>query len=181
MNDPGEWVPFFLIRHRERFAPHDWPADDSEEYVDMLEDWLAAFRGGSVSEDEATRASRRLTLNPPRWKREHLPAVIETVKTMRAERAPADSATTREGAASLSRNCPRCDGQGLATVVGRTEVRGEIVDYTASAHCVCHLGRFMRSRIAQQDEHLLRRVPDLANLPWGWRESYEPEPAGVAW
>lgn len=179
-SDPGEWIPFFLVRHRDRFAPHDWPADSTDEYIDMLTDWLDAFRAGGVSEDEANRASRRLSLSPPRWKREHLPAVVETIKTMRIERAPAgEFVTTRDGAAALSKNCPRCDGQGLATIVGKIEIRGEILDYNASAHCVCPLGRFMRAKLAQQDEHTFRRIPDLERLPWGWRELHEPEVVGA--
>jgi hypothetical protein len=83
-----DWLPGFLERHRARFDPFDWPTPDSGDYVDCLLDWQAAFAAKGVTEDEATRASRRLTFNPPKYRREHIPAMLATVASLRAERPP---------------------------------------------------------------------------------------------
>lgn len=175
------WVDGFLESHRGRFVPHDWPAADSDEYLDLLGDWIEAFRAAGVTEGEAVRASRRLTLAPPRWRRDHLPAVMETIRAMRAERAPAEAPETRDAAAAQSRDCARCGGQGLAPVTGTAERHGAFVEYSCAAHCVCPLGRWMRKTIAaaRGGEVLVRRIPDLDRLPYGFRETHPPEVAGT--
>jgi hypothetical protein len=81
-----DWLDPFLAAHRARFNPRDWPDADTADYRDFATDWLEAFADLQVSQDEADRASRRLTSKPPEWGRNHLPAVLMTVRTMRLER-----------------------------------------------------------------------------------------------
>lgn len=84
---------------------------------------------------------------------------------------------TRDEAQSQSRHCPRCQGGGLAhvylrqyrghrtaelDVLDRGEIVRRVIPAIVAAHCLCPLGRWMRSRI--DDRELLSRWPDLADV-----------------
>ena len=153
-----DWIEPFLVAHGERFKVHDWPFPGCDEYIDFVGDWIEAFAGLGVSQDESNRASRRLALNPPNWRRDHLPAVMATVKAMRADRGQDTSALTRESALSASRNCPHCGGGGLAPVVNRDPANKPP---HCGSHCVCPMGRWMRTQLAQKYPEDIRRIPDF--------------------
>ena len=76
-----EWIDDFLERHRARLDPFDWP--NEHEWFAYVGPWLAAFADDGVSEPEAEAASVRLALAPPRYRREHLPAVMAIVRETR--------------------------------------------------------------------------------------------------
>lgn len=164
------WISGFIDRHRARFDPHDWPADGSDEWREYLTGWVTAFATAQVSETEADSASIALVETPPNFRREHLPAVMKAVRERRPEAvAPA---STREAASDASKSCPHCSGSGITQVTGTFERSGELVERTVAAHCACPHGRWIRNRIAQQEEHLLKRIPDLAEVFAGrsaWR------------
>lgn len=175
-----EWLSDFLVRHRARFGPHDWPTQGSEEYDEFSRLWLTAFATGQVSESEADAASFRLGSDPPRFRNEHVVKVIEQVKAIRAERgAPSAS---RLDARERSLSCPHCSGNGICPVYhpdpDPTDRRPESV----GAHCVCEHGRWIRRWFGSSDEHrgLLRRIPDFADVLSGSSSWLLESPAFVA-
>jgi hypothetical protein len=83
---------------------------------------------------------------------------------------------SKDEAQQKSYGCPRCSGGGQVMVFDRDYdgsrtierdgvVRGEIkkVKFAAvvSAHCVCPIGRWMRSKTSRD---LMGRIPDLADV-----------------
>lgn len=88
------------------------------------------------------------------------------------------------GLRARSRDCPYCEGQGLAVVYSPTyrghpleRVRpasgpttlGHLVPAMVNASCLCPLGRWMRTRLKPED---LARTPDYADVLAGrsrWR------------
>jgi hypothetical protein len=174
------WLESFLAAHRERFNPHDWPDVSSDDFHDFMIDWLEAFADLQVSEEEANRASKRLTLDPPSWKRNHLPAVLKTVRAMRMERnTPSEAAQNIETAKAASVNCPHCDGGGLAYCFHALPVP-ERTPKQIAAHCICPMGRFMRGRIAVQDPVFFKRIPDFADVLAGRSTWLKDDPSGYA-
>jgi hypothetical protein len=175
-----DWLDKFLTDHRARFAVHDWPDADSDDYRDFMIDWLEAFADLQVSEEEANRASKHLTLDPPSWKRNHLPAVLKTVRAMRLERsAPSEAARDIAEAKAASVNCPHCDGGGLAYGFHPLPVP-ERTPKQVAAHCVCPMGRFMRNRVTIQDAPSLKHIPDFAEILAGRSTWLKDDPSGYA-
>lgn len=159
------WLAEFLEWHRSRFDPFDWPAPDSDEYVEYMIDWQKAFEGEDVSEDEARRASRRLSLAPPKYRREHLPALLAVLAAMRSARvSPTGEPLSRDAAKAASYRCEWCSGEGQLTLWHPDPSTRLRIPPTVGAHCVCQHGRFIRSKIAQSKdgEYLLKRIPDFA-------------------
>lgn len=78
-----DWIMDFLHRHRARFGPHDWPAPGSEEFAEFLHGWLNAFSRHSITREEADAASLKLVECPPRYRNDHLPALITSVEITR--------------------------------------------------------------------------------------------------
>lgn len=171
-----EWLDGFLKKFVRRLDPPEWPKLGTDEYTDYRDDWAYALKGHNVTEEEANEALMRLRQDPPQWLREHLPKFLACVTAMRQERAAIGQSDDRDTAQAASRDCPHCDGGGYARVYLR-QYRGssveelEVVDrggrvtrkaipVAVNAHCVCALGRWMRSKIRDLDT--LARVPDFA-------------------
>lgn len=177
---PAHWISEFMAAHRERFDPHDWPPGDSEKYAHMVEDWAAAFASEKITEPEARRASRRLVAKPPKYKREHLPAILNAIRHMRT--AGETKAATLDEAKRLAAECPRCDGHGWVIVYDPAPGSAAKRPKSIAATCVCALGRHSRecygsSRVSRET---LKRIPDLADIlagrvgPSGVRYQIEP-------
>lgn len=171
-----DWLPGFLNRYRQRWAPTDWPAADSEDHVEFARIWYDAFMklDPKPRESEADTASIRLGPDPPRWRNDHLPRVLAEIRAVRAANAVASPPDTREAAESGSRDCPHCGGCGHMRVYHRL-FAGDTGGYPQAtiedrhgltraiptavmAHCVCPLGRWTRSKF--RDVTLLGRIPD---------------------
>jgi hypothetical protein len=85
---------------------------------------------------------------------------------------------SRDEAASQSRGCADCGGSGQVRVYdpqydGRRSVERQVMMYGeyrrmrfptyVLGHCVCPMGRWMRSRFAR-DPEMLARIPDLMDV-----------------
>ncbi len=82
-----DWITGFLNSHRSRFHPGDWPRDESsDDALEFIRGWVTAFNLKGVTEAEADAASRTLVLDPPNFRREHIPRVIAAVEAARRER-----------------------------------------------------------------------------------------------
>jgi hypothetical protein len=161
-----DWISDFLGRHRARYLPNDWPAEDAvEENAAFLRGWITAFATRRISEQEAETASCRLTTNPPNYRREHVPMVVQAVEQLRAERNPqAVSGGTREAARDASRGCEYCGGGGLATAYHPWPSDEHRVAATAAAYCVCLHGRWIKRNHAETEPMLLRKFVDLDDV-----------------
>ncbi len=97
---------------------------------------------------------------------------------------------TRDEAQGRSRNCPHCSGSGQATVYDRdfdgrrvaerdVIVRGEIkrssFAMVVTAHCVCPMGEWMRSKA---DRDTIHRIPALLDVLAGRRRWTAQDPMG---
>lgn len=83
-----DWLPAFLARHRMRYRPFDWPEPDTEEEIVYARLWLRAFIERDVTEEEAEEASESLATQAPRYRSDHIPAVIRAVERERMRRRP---------------------------------------------------------------------------------------------
>lgn len=162
-----DWVEMFLSKHKLRYKPHDWPMEDSEEWGEFVKLWVGAFASHRISEDEADLASMRLATKPPRWQREHIPAVVNEVLASRPV-AFGPVPGEREEAQRQSKDCKYCGGNGLTTayhplyrgvsIVDVTDQYGEVIRRVvkAACHCVCQHGRWIRSKV--DDESRKRTI-----------------------
>lgn len=101
-----DWVGAFLIRHMDRFDPHDWPDPENETKWDLYERlWVVAFEHHKIMEHEAERASERLAETPPRYRKDHIPAVVKSILATRdaAHRAAAQTSLAKEVAEAKAR------------------------------------------------------------------------------
>lgn len=87
MPDVDDWLVNFLERHAKRYRPFDWPELWSDEGILFIEVWSRAFRREGVTEADADEASVNLGANPPRYRSDHLPAVLKAVREVREERS----------------------------------------------------------------------------------------------
>lgn len=169
-----EWLDGFLKKFVRRLKPPEWPEPGTDEYTDYRDDWAYALRGHNVTEEEADEVLMRLRQDPPQWLREHLPKFLACVTAIRQERTAKGQADDRDTAFEASKGCPHCHGHGLATIfhpdyVGdallvRPEMEGRERYAVArrSAHCVCAMGRWMRSKTRDLD--VLSKIPDLTDI-----------------
>lgn len=163
-----DWIKGFLKDHKARFDPNDWPVDDAtEELAEFVRGWVTAFNLKEVSEEEAKTASRRLVLNPPSWRREHIPMVVAAVMDIRAERNRSQGIApggTLEASRRASRQCPHCCGDGLTSVYHPWPSVEHRIAPTAAAYCVCPAGRHIKKIHAEQDADLLRHIVDFDHV-----------------
>lgn len=161
-----DWINEFLDGHQARFDPHDWPEEDADdEQREFIRGWVTAFNLKEVSRPEAEEASRRLALDPPNFRREHIPKVIAAVLALRAERGPrASGPSSRDAALLASKDCPHCGGCGLAVAYHPWPDAAKAIAPTTAAHCVCAYGRWIRRTHQEKNPELLRRIPDFGRV-----------------
>jgi hypothetical protein len=171
-----DWLDGFVVRHRRRHPRDDWPESEAFERL-----WLDAMLGMQPKprQAEAEAASASLRGEALAFPEDHPLAVVAAIELARSKPTVAGAAD-REEAARQSRDCPYCGGEGM-TVVYHPRYDGEpVVEATIggetrkiasrpAAHCVCALGRWMRSKTKPE---VLRRVFDLVEVlegrfpPW---------------
>ena len=171
-----DWIYGFLKRHLLRYPSADWPDPHTEDGQEFVKLWFQAFKLAGVTEVEADTASVRLASNPPRFRTDHIPAIIREVEAIRRANAAAATPHSRDEAERLARDCPRCEGLGLVLVfhpghdgsprAWYRKPNGENVlgPSRVAGHCTCALGRWMRSRT---EPEMKRRIPDLADIEAG--------------
>lgn len=165
--DPSEWIDEFFAIHIRKHPRDFWPDPDSEEGLELKNDWVVNLRDGNITFDEAKRASQKLLGNPPPFRDKHLPALLNSVASMRALRLATGEDTslhTHAGCKAASVNCPHCHGEGLVIVYHPQPDPEERIAPTAAAHCVCFLGRWIRARIGAQAPELVKRFVCLQEV-----------------
>jgi len=161
------WIAGFLERHRMRFAIDDWPVLGTEDFRDFGRMWIKAFTDNEITEEEANRASLWLGRMPPRFRMDHLPAMLKVILDVRAATAHLKFADLRTGFP----DCQYCSGIGFVTVY-RSDYQGSRVIFgsgglrgmspgSVNAHCICKLGRQLRARTSSD---VLGRIPDLGEV-----------------
>lgn len=174
-----DWIEGFLRRHKARFAPHDWPAEDAtEEWIEFLRGWITGFATRVVTEEEANAASIALASVPnrPKWRGEHLPAIIAQVEASRRASGN-ETGASREAVREASRDCPHCGGDGLATAwASRPDPLAS--PETVAAHCVCRHGRWIRQATNEKTPELIRRIPDFQAVLLGYLPGWLDHPPG---
>lgn len=159
----ADWVPAFIAMHRDRFDPHDWPAADSAKYEAMVEDWAVALAAERVTDAEARRASRRLVAKPPRYRRDHLPAILAAVRRMRADHDT--RAASLDEAKRLAAACERCGGHGWVSVYDPDPNYEARRPYAVAVACVCAYGAWIRSCYdTRKHRDMLKHLLSLADV-----------------
>lgn len=160
----------WLQEHHRLNERGDWPSDPR-----YYEPWRRRLDNLKADPATAAEASMRVAMAPPTWPREHLDAVCDAVVAIWRERDAGRGDTLRQRAAQgqklseaevgdvrkLSASCPWCEGNGLAIRHGRSDPTR-----TATLHCVCILGRWMRERHRRDAPDVFRRILDLAEHEW---------------
>lgn len=98
---------------------------------------------------------------------------------------------SRDEAQARSRNCEHCSGSGQAIVfdpdyTGRRVVDRQVIRHgeittkryamVVSAHCICPMGRWLRSRTERET---MDRIPDLADILAGRSRWLANDPTGL--
>lgn len=163
-----KWIVIFLRTHFARYPRYDWPVEGSEAWDEQVRMWTTAFATRRISQYDADLASLSLAANPPRFADGHIPAIVHAVAALQG----GNSASTddRTEAARQSRNCEYCGGNGMTTayhprydgsrtVEATNRETGEVcrARSTVAAHCVCPMGRWMRSQSEDDDR---KRIAD---------------------
>lgn len=150
-----DWIDDFLSSHLGR------PIERSERNV-----WLKGLIEAKAAKGEAEVAAGRLRDQEVILSLETLTIEIGLIRQSSQAPPPAD----RDDAQARSRNCPHCCGSGQSLVFhplyDGSRVRQSLqadgrliaVPAVVAAHCVCPMGRWMRSRFKPED---LRRIPDF--------------------
>jgi hypothetical protein len=158
-----EWFKSWRSRHVTVVIRRDWPSPGSE-YWDQ---WFRAFCKANASQESCNLASDRVALDPHPWVDGQLKHFLAVLATIRTDTTHA-TALSREEVIVASRDCPWCDGQGLATVhrldgqpfEWRTAGGVDVETAERVMACVCAHGRWL------QGKHTKAPWPDLQQ----WRE-----------
>jgi hypothetical protein len=194
------WVVRLLVFYLKQLSPQpdQWPQADTEDCDQFESIWDEAFQAENVSDKQAFEAVRRLCRETKRpiWRSEHLPAVLEMVKHMRAENvAQGDGGASGNGltlqeAKQRSTNCRKCGGIGLITVFHRFHENGRTIlvyvgqqqrtiPSVVSAYCTCDYGRAIKLNHERtvKDGRLCKDLADCENGHSEWlTEDPSPQP-----
>ena len=169
------WIVDFFEKHRARFGITDWDAPGTEAYRDQVRMMLIAFKTHDVNEKEANDASLALGMVPPRFRNDHIPALIGMITDRRKPKATPD-------VQEEFHDCGYCEGAGFVTVYHRLyngsrtiELRNKLLAGVVTAHCNCTLGRQLRART---DPETVLRMPDLADVISGRSRYLLDDPCG---
>lgn len=181
------WFYDWLGGHRKRHHAFPLPEPDSDDGAEVYESWIAAFRHrGIMDEGVATEASRRLVGETIRFPREHFPRLVEVAVGIYRERQPVASASNdpgsdRKAAETASRDCPECQGSGVAIrhrrlSLGTADSEGRPRTPHILLYCRCPLGRWFEAAHRKTAPDVRRRMYDLAEHPWLWGDEYREPP-----
>jgi hypothetical protein len=199
-----DWIFGFLRRYKALIGPGDWPTgEDPDEMELFVLAWITQL-GKMVpkpTEEEADAALERLTLAPPEWRRQCIPAVVKAIQDMRLGRVPGGDAPKPRSQAEMtaierSAGCPECDGGGWAHRLGYWHSIPR--PFRLDLFCRCPAGRFRKEndvelqindRKRKHDD--LQANPDLwlpglshptwSDVPCGHDMEIDPECAGLWW
>jgi hypothetical protein len=167
------WLSEFLDRYKLIHAPREWPETGSDEWKAFAKMWLLAFSARNVTQVEADAATIRLGLNPPQWRREHIPAMLLAIEEIRQAAALQAVPDDRDTAFAQSKSCEYCSGEGQVIVFHPAYNGSRVAEFrgrngevkrgpsTTVAHCVCPMGRWMRGKTAGE---MLGRIVDLKDI-----------------
>jgi hypothetical protein len=133
-----DWLEDFLIELWLARIGRQWPGPDSTEGRMTWSAWLRVLIDLKADRQETELAVSRIAaeITDPE---DVLPAIVQEIKILRREPVRGNATADRKSAEAASRDCLHCGGTGWAMVPDRR--CGE-----AAAHCVCPLGRWMRSK-----------------------------------
>jgi len=165
----GKKVERLLISYFQYFDQCSWPKVDGEGWDEIVKDWCSAFGEHRYSPRRIETAMSKIKRSPPQWKQDHLPALLRLLAEDGSP-VPGDPLPQLE-------DCPRCGGNGWATVY-RSDYRGEEsivvndpinnksrrVYLRITAPCVCKLGRRAYASCMAKGV----KTVDLEALPRGW-------------
>ena len=163
-----DFLDDFLKTHRGRYVPHDWPENGTEEWIQYRRLWLSAFIERRVTKNEADTASVRCGSNPPRFRNDHLPRILNEIEAFRLANQILNVPDDRQGAADQSKYCQHCGGSGLrivyhprydgCAVVTRNFKAGAVKEPGhVAATCMCAMGLWIRNNI---DDDVRKRMPE---------------------
>lgn len=185
----------WLDHHQEVCPRGDWPTGSAPFLA-----WKSRLDKMRCDLPTALEASNRVAESPPGYFDKHIGAVCDAIGAIYDERdrqrgtrdnlleraARGDELNPGEVAevARSCRDCRSCEGNGVAVRHSRHD-RAR----TASVHCRCVYGRWIRERCRKTAPDVLRRTPSIAEDPrWddealggpGVADAFdaEPEPAG---
>lgn len=165
-----------LRKHVEHFDSLTWPDEGTEAWEDMITTWAEAFGFRHISPRRLEKAIREIRQNPPQFKQDHLPRLLELVEQYkREERSAADVIHIAEG--TDAGPCPYCEGNGYALIY-RRDYRGEEVKYAEGpdgsrgrliylricAPCVCPQGRAAFAELVRSKT----KCVDIEVMPKDW-------------
>jgi hypothetical protein len=170
-----DWIFGFLKRYKALIGPGDWPTgEDPDEMELFVLAWITQLGKMSpkATEPEADAALERLTLAPPEWRRQCIPAVVKVIQDMRLGRVSGGDDTKLRSPAELtamerSTGCPECDGGGWAR---RHAYWHSIArPFRLDLFCRCSMGRFRKENdIELQINDRMRKHDDLQANPDLW-------------
>lgn len=164
-----EKIAELMVKHFAYFDQIAWPKTDTEAWTDMIDTWVEAFGFRHISPRRLEKAIRQIRENPPQFKQDHLPRLLELVdEYKRQERSAEDVAKARD---IRSGPCSYCEDNGYVLIFRRDYV-GEEVTYKDGrriylrivAPCICRQGRLIFSELVS------KRVAcvDIAVMPKDW-------------
>lgn len=173
--NPLAWIDAFLESLVDVLDPPAWPSREGEHYAQFAAAWADAFRRNRIGRDEAEKAMRGLVASPPRLRRDYLPAILRAVEAQRPRREPV--ADDRDAAKLASRDCPRCDGEGITGVFHPDPCYAARRPERVPAYCVCPLGRWIKGnhRINKECAETYQRMVDLSDVLSG-RSTWQADP-----
>jgi hypothetical protein len=166
-----------LAKHTQYFDSIAWPKVDTEDWEDLLDTWTDAFGFRRVSPKRLGQAIKEIRENPPQFKQDHLPRLLELVDQLKRQETSVVDATGSQGGGGHPGPCLHCRGNGYALIYRRDYVgeevtyavdaegtRGRMVYLRICAPCICRLGRaifgeLIRARV---------KCVDIAVMPKDW-------------
>lgn len=163
-----EWFSDFLDEHLRRHPNACLPDPETEDGVVLYAAWRKNFAKRGVNDlDVATEASELLVGEKLKGPRDHFPKLVALAVAVykfrgapRAEGRPAD----HESARLASADCGYCGGTGHAVVFHPDPSAARRIPPSCAAHCVCPMGRLIRTLHATKSPDVYRRTPDLAEV-----------------
>jgi hypothetical protein len=161
-----------LLKHTQYFDSIAWPKFESDDWEDLVDTWADAFGFRRVAPKRLEKAIKEIRENPPQFKQDHLPRLLELVDQLKRQETSVVGVTGGHPGP-----CPHCRGNGYALIYRRDYV-GEDVTYAVDAEgtrgrkiflricapCICRLGRMIFGELT----HARVKCVDIAVMPRDW-------------
>ncbi len=162
MNTPEEflWIDPFYQEYATYF-PTGLPKE-TDEVIRYSAKFAAQLIELKVTQAEAIHAMNLLFDKPPEKRGEHLERIKAIVKAYRAEKSAQRQSTPMSAdqlhAATISRDCPECEGYGWAK---RRAHHPGLFTLSLLMFCRCTHGRWRVERDTEHKRHDLQAFPEL--------------------